>query len=235
MTTVARNSLLLDLRPAGAGSNLVDFSGRRNHFSFVSPVPQHIGSARGHAIQIVTNGYAALEPNPNVAGLEEMTVLAWVRDDAANPAANEFTITHGGQTGSQQSWRLSRPLSAQTFSVNLSANGTSSQKSFNTAAPFQPYDGQWHQIGFAFNGRASSVGVLDMWMDGRRVDVFTGTPTDGTVNRLHNSTNQLRIGIAGDGLGPASGHEVQSVKMWNRALSGPEIRQEFAETFRPSI
>lgn len=233
--TVARNSLLLDLRPAGAGSNLVDFSGRRNHFSFVSPVPQHIGSARGHAIQIVTNGYAALEPNPNVAGLEEMTVLAWVRDDAANQVGSEFTMTHGGTLGTQRSWILSRQSNNQFFGVEMSANGSAFQKIFSSGGPFTPFDGTWHQIGFSFNGRATTNGLLDMWMDGRRVDVFNGTPTDNTVNRLHNSTSQLRIGLSGDGFGPAGGHQVQSVKMWNRALSGPQVRQEFAETFRPSI
>ena len=220
-------TLVLDVPVSeGAGTTLVDRSGYGHHMTH-NVDSTWGGCSRGPCItfEIASSDSCAVPTTKNIGGLDEITVLVWVSIGSGQPFARSAAQSGGT---SQRSWEiLVDDLDDSVQQIRLSDDGGTGAGHLKQFRGTQTaFDGTLHHVGFTFHGPTST---LELYVDGQ-VD---GSPTkarDDSITSLFDTPAPVRLG--GNGLtgAPAGlmGGQIAGARIWSRALSGPEVRAEYA-------
>lgn len=209
---IVTDSLVLYLDAAnpksypGSGTTWFDLSGNEINLSLVNN-PTFISGNQG-AFEF--NGTSSYAGGP-IFGLSDHTIEGWINSNQSsagtgadvsvilgNYGGSNFKYTFIGINGSSLDWRIDNGSN----SFRLIANS-----SFNT--------NQWYHVALTYN----SNGLTTAYLDG----VFLGSITS-TTNILFDS---LSFVVAYQSQNHYFNGLVSSTKMYNRALSENEIKQNF--------
>lgn len=210
--------LVMDL-PLSEGTGVLanDQSGFGHHHELTTA---WTGSERGYALQFNDADSTSLTATSNCSAFEAMTACVWIRMDTF--VSSDAVFGHYSSVGNQRSW-LMLSTTPDSLRVLLSPDGTLSATYKDYRSSLTAFDGAFHLLGFTFDR-----GQLELYIDGQR-DLSPTKTRDDAVTQLHNSTAAIQLGrfdatILTDAV-------ISSAKVWARALSPPEMWQEYVETF----
>lgn len=213
----------------GAGSRIADISGNGNHgkATNIDLTSAWRGSPQGRSLEFDGVDAAVIIPRSHsLRPLTSLSIVAWVNGPGVGGL--EYLITHYVTTGGQRSWAIHTSDNGANFNVKLSTDGTLAAgqfKNYVSQSPFSPFDGTWHQIGFAFDGPSS---ILNLYVDGHSANQIAST--DNPITSLHDSTGDVYFGALGNP-GNFWDGKISDVGMYDRALQAAEFVDLFAAPY----
>jgi hypothetical protein len=158
----------------------------------------------------------------NIPVSNSMSTFAWMK---AGAKASQAIIGKYDSGLNARSWYvLSDNGAGSKLSVVLSDDGSfDASHRKNYVGSLTAFDGSWHHVGFTFN-----AGVLNLYVDG----VLDTNPTktyDAAITSIYSSTTPVTVGAVLSSGAPANflNGSIDEVRIWNRALSASEIRQQY--------
>jgi len=200
-------------------------------------------SAGSYSMEFIESDSAVDFGQP--AGLETpttaMTVSLWAKVTETG-SGTKYLMSVYKPSGNQRSWALTQRSNSSEFAVTLSGDGTHDRPQLKRFLSHRwPYDlvlgsSEWRHIAFTFDGSASEVGELKLYLDGERLVPASGMHgfDDSAIHQLFESDASLRLGAL-DGSQNSSRGFITESAIWNRALEPEEVRWLFENSLREYI
>lgn len=212
-----------DLLPSGAwnlnassGTLARDLSGHHNDGTLENGAKWTTGRFQGGAS---FDGVGAQIRVPDAAALDapNVTVSAWV--NATAPGPFKYVVAKGANGCAASSYGLYTGANGGLQFYASTALGSS--WTLSPEATGSLWNGQWHNIIGSFDGS-----TVRLFVDGQQVG--TGTPDSSPIGYGLVTSNDLLIGNYAGCSGLDFPGKIDEVKVFDRALSGNEIKWGYA-------
>jgi hypothetical protein len=188
-------------------SDISDSSGNGNTLTENNVVtfgPGKIGDAADLTLGTLTNN------SLNFNGFNALSMSAWVKVNTNNVGPWAFISRYSDITGGQVFFGNYNPTDDNFLAIVLIVNGTSYE--VQTTA-HNAYDGDWHFVGFSFNGSE-----IKLYVDNQLIGTQSAS---GTIS---NSSALFMLGGSSQEIYPTDPYagEIDAVGVWNKALNDSE-------------
>jgi hypothetical protein len=195
-----------------SGLSLIDRSGRNNHGTLTNMGGQDNWRASGSGVALNSDGandfVLGTSSNGFPVGSAARSLSVWFKMSANTNA--EF-LAYGGNTVSGCRFALYRDTTAGV-GVEISGSG---------AAFAWAYDNLWHHLATTYDASATNATACSVFLDGVRMPVTTSATgisintvnTPVTIGAISGATNLYNLN-----------GQIDDARIYNRALTAPEIR-----------
>lgn len=168
------------------------------------------------SFQFANSGFASV---PDTAALDFttlMTMNCWVKATNSTGYGLFAKVNYGGSV----SYGMGNNSGTNKFNVYVSSSGNFDKIYISSIVV---YDGNWHNIGWTYNG-TSSPGTLKLYVDGV-LDTSPTMPNNTATTSLFHSTAPLMIAALESSGTPANKFtgKVDECSLWNAELSATDM------------
>lgn len=164
-----------------------------------------------------TNDYVDVADSESLDLTTVMTISAWIRRDTTGTNDIILAKSAGGSANTSYFLNITADNKVDVW-LSSSVNNYVIWHSTNTIT-----DTKQHNIIIVFDGSQAIADMIDIYIDGVS-EVVANFPTGSFTGTMLDSSENVNIGCYGDGTGYFFNGIIDEVKIYNRALTAPEIK-----------